>query len=561
MLDQPVILAAEDDAAALGALVEALTRRYGGDYRVVGHRDPAAALADLEGMRERGERVALMIADQWMPGMDGLEMLGRGHILHPQAQRALMVAWGDRTASPSILKGCAFGILENYLYKPWAPAEVHLYPLIGEFLSAWVREHGPRMEMVKVVVCGPPSARSQEVDQLLRRNGIPHGMYIADSPDGRELLETAHVPGACRTAVIMYDGHALVDPTNMEISDALGASNAEEPRCDLAIVGAGPGGLGAAVYGASEGLSTLVVEQEAIGGQAGASSLIRNYLGFPGGISGGELMQRAYQQAWLFGAKYVFARKVDSLRAEGDQRVLRLSDGREIVARAVVIATGAAYRRLEIPELEPFTGMGISYVALTSTDLVKGLHVCVTGAGNSAGQAALSLAKHARQVTMLVRGADLERSMSDYLVQQIRHTANIKLRLKTEVVGGGGDAALQWIRVRNLETGETETIQSPLLFVLIGAVPHTDWLAGVVQRDSKGYIVTGRDLFAEGQSAWREDRLPLGYETSLPGVFAVGDVRHNSVKRIASAVGEGAVAVKFIHEYISTLSEAERVQA
>jgi len=331
-----------------------------------------------------------------------------------------------------------------------------------------------------------------------------------------------------------------------DILDALGASNMEQPCCDVAVVGAGPAGLAAAVYAASEGLETLVVERQAVGGQAGSSSLIRNYLGFPGGVSGADLAQRAYQQAWLFGAKYVFAREVASLDARGADRIITLSDGREITARAVVIACGASYRRLDIPNLERLVGAGVFYSAPLFALLLKSKRVFVAGGGNSAGQAVVHLAKHAEKVTLIVRAASLAKGMSDYLVRDIERRPNVDVRLRTEVIDGGGDKVLDHLVLRSRASGTTETVPADVFFVLIGALPHTDWLAGTLERGRGGYVVTGRDL---GRRAAEREPLPL--ETSMPGVFAVGDVRFGSVKRIASAVGEGAIAVQYIHSYLS----------
>jgi len=322
MLTRPVIMVVDDDPRSLAALLDALARRYGGDYRVVSHLSPQAAIEECERIRADGEQLALIIADQWMPGLTGIQVLARAHEVHPAAQRALLVSWGDRTATPAILQGCAFGQLENYLQKPWSPPEVHLYPAVGEFLSDWTRTHGPRMELVRVVG-DDPSPRAHELRDLLERNGIPHGFHLADSDEGSRLLERTGQDGSRLPLVILLDGLVLVDPSNAEVLDSLGVSNLEERTCDLAVVGAGPAGLATAVYGASEGLSTIVIEREAIGGQAGTSSLIRNYLGFPRGISGGELTQRAYQQAWLFGTKYVLAREVSRLRASGIDRILK----------------------------------------------------------------------------------------------------------------------------------------------------------------------------------------------------------------------------------------------
>jgi thioredoxin reductase (NADPH) len=554
MLTRPVITVVDDEPQALAALLDALARRFGGDYRIVSHLSARAALDDLEQIRADGEQVALVIADQWMPEMSGIELLGRAHEIHSAAQRALLVEWGDQSAAPTIIQGCAFGQIENYLHKPWSPPEVHLYPPVSDFLAAWTRAHGPHMELVRLIG-DYPSSRVHEIREFLERNGIPHGFYVAESEQGKRLLRHAGLDGSRLPALILLDGHVLVAPSNANISDALGASNLEERTGDLAIVGAGPAGLAAAVYAASEGLSTIVVEREAIGGQAGTSSLIRNYLGFPAGISGGELTQRAYQQAWLFGAKFVFARGVSHLRPSGLNRILTLSDGTEITVRAVLVASGAAYRRLGIPQLERFRGMGVFYTALSfdtpgDARLMKDKTVLVIGAGNSAGQAVVHLSKNARRVMLLVRGDSLEKSISDYLVRDISRRPNVEIRLRTEVVDGDGDTTLQRVVLMDHACGTRETVSADALFVLIGAQPHTEWLDGTVQRDRKGFIVTGGGL-DRADVGWSFERGPLPLETSMPGVFAIGDARQGSVKRVASAVGEGAIAVRHIHEYLA----------
>jgi thioredoxin reductase (NADPH) len=547
--DRPVILLVDDEPEALAALLDALARRYGADYEVVSHLSPQAALAALEHLRDDGRQVALIIADQWMPEMEGVQFLTTAHEIHPSAQRGLLVQWGDRTAAPTILSGCAFGRLDNYLHKPWSPPEIYLYPAIGEFLAEWTRAFGPRMELVRVVGT-EPERRAHEVQELLRRSGIPYGFHLVNTQEGERLLRQAGVGSSRLPVVILLDGHALVDPSNAEISDALGASNFDERSCDLAIVGGGPSGLAAAVYAASEGLRTVVVEREAIGGQAGTSSLIRNYLGFPRGISGSELAQRAYEQAWLFETKFVFAREVVGLRAEGLDRVLTLSDGIELTTRAVLIATGASYRRLDIPSLDRFAGEGVFYVSPGEPKPLAGLEAFVAGGGNSAGQATLHLAKYASRVTLLVRGEQLEEGMSDYLVRDIRQRPNVEVRLQTELVAGEGESSLERIVLLDHATGARETLPATILYVLIGAEPHTEWLAGVVQRDAHGFILTGRHVPRE-PGVGPLDREALSLETSIPGVFACGDVREGSVKRVSSAVGEGAVAVRYIHEYLA----------
>ena len=531
MSSRPNIIVVDDEPTALASLLDALTRRYGGDYRVIPHLTASGALAELERLKNEGERVALIIADQWMPEMTGSDVLVHAHRIFPEAQRGLLVEWGDRTAASAILEGCAMGRLENYLHKPWFPPEVHLYPAVGEFLADWTRVHGPKMELVRVLG-EDPSPRAREIRDLLERNGIPHGFYRADSEDGLRLIEKVRLDPARLPAVVLLDGHVLSDPTNAEILDALGATDVEEPTCDLAIVGGGPAGLASAVYASSEGLHTVV-------------------LGFPRGISGAGLAQRAYEQAWLFGTKYVFAREAQRLEARGTDRIVMLADGTEIVAKSVLIATGAAYRRLGIPEIERFAGAGVFYIVPSDGRFVEGKDVFVSGAGNAAGQGVVHIARFARSVTLLVRGGSLEKHMSDYLVREIRTRPNVEVLLRTEAVEGHGDGQLERLTIAGRGRGHRETRPASALFILIGAQPHTEWLAGAVQRDAKGFIVTGGDVNTEA-AEWPLDRPPTRFEASMPGVFAAGDVRSGSAKRVGSAVGEGAVAMPFIHEYLRT---------
>ena len=407
MHERPVIVIVDDETSVVAQLLDAITRRFGADYRVVPHLSARSALEDIARMKSEGEELALIIADQWMPEMTGTELLGRAHELDRTAKRALLVEWGDRSSAPAILEGCAFGQLDNYLRKPWSPAEVYLYPDVSEFLAEWTAAYRPGMEIVRVIA-EEKTPRSRSICELLERSGIPYGWYDAASERGRHLLERSGLDRSQLPAILLPDGRALVDPSNAEISDALGASTVEEADCDVLIVGAGPGGLAAAVYAASEGLRTIVVEREVVGGQAGSSMLIRNYLGFPRGISGANLTHRAYEQAWLFGAKYILAREVMTLRARGTDRILRLSDGREVRARAVVIATGASYRRIQVPAIERLVGVGVFYTAIgQDTRIIKGRDVFVAGGGNSAGQAVVYMARNARKVTLLVRGHSL----------------------------------------------------------------------------------------------------------------------------------------------------------
>jgi thioredoxin reductase (NADPH) len=555
-MPRPVIMVIDDEPGELAALLEALTRRFGADYRVVPHLSGDRALEDLGRIPSEGGEVALLIADQWMPGMTGRELLSRAHELSRAAKRVLLVGWGDHTGSSNVLEGCAVGELDNYLVKPWAPAEVHLYPLVSEFLAEWTRVYGSGGKLVQLIG-ERPSRRTQEMEELLQRSGILYAFHEAATPEGRVLLEQvkqATPPGARGVTrvplpvVILLDGRALAAPSNAELADALGASDLDEASCDLIVIGAGPAGLAAAVYAASEWLRTVVVEREAVGGQAGTSSLIRNDLGFPRGIGGAELAQRAYQQAWLFGAKYVIGREVRELRSSAGRHVLVLSDGRELSCRAVLIASGARYRLLDVPGIERLVGMGIYYVSMgEDTRPIRGQDVYVVGGGNSAGQAAMHLAKNARQVTLIVRGTSLAQSMSDYLIHQITHQSNVEVRLRTEVVGVDGARALERITLRDDASGKEEAVPAKMLFVLIGARPHTEWLGDAVLRDARGFILTGHDL---PPSAVAKGPDPMPFETSVRGVFAIGDVRSGSLKRVASAVGEGTVAMRFVQEYL-----------
>lgn len=541
MTSRPVIFVVDDTPADLTAMRDALSRRFGADYEVMVAARPLAALEMLARLRDQGRQVALVIADLWMPEVTGPELLSRAHDLHPGARRSLLVDWWDRHSAPAILKGCAFGQLDNYLLKPWSPAEVYLYPVVSEFLSEWARDFGPPLEVVRVV--GRESARLHELHELLIRNGIPHGCHAPDSKEGRQLLAMAGVEDASRPVMVLLDGRVLVDPSNAEIADALGASTRDDRECDLLVVGAGPAGLAAAVYASSEGLRTLVLEREAMGGQAGTSSLIRNYLGFPRGISGADLARRAYEQAWLFGSKFVFAREATALTVDGNRRHVTLSDGRTLTARAVLIATGATYRRLGVPGVDRFVGQGVFYTGISDARILAGQQVFVAGGGNSAGQAVVHCAKGAGLVTLLVRGPSMEERMSNYLVRQIRQLPNVEVRLNTEVVDAHGPGRLEQLTLRDRKAGVAETVPARILFVLIGARPHTEWLEGTVARDSHGFILTGRDL--------DDGAARLRFETSLSGVFAVGDVRHGSVKRVASAVGEGGAVLHSIHEYLA----------
>jgi thioredoxin reductase (NADPH) len=401
------------------------------------------------------------------------------------------------------------------------------------------------------------STRANEIRELLDRNGIPYGFHPAGTPLANQFVETHDAGQQELPLVFLLDGTMLVNPSDAEIMDGVGESP-DNLHCDVVVVGGGPAGLTAAVYAGSEGLGTLVIERHVIGGQAGASSLIRNYLGFPRGISGAELTQRAYQQAWLFGAKFVFSREATGLRLDGDTKILSLSDGREISASSVIVATGAEYRRLGVAELERFVGSSIFYTTFSEPRLMRGLDVAVVGGGNSAAQAVVHLARFARSVTLIVRGDALAGTMSDYLVQQIRSTPNVQVKYGAEVVGGEGGERLETLQVRARAGSAVETIPVRFLFVLIGALPHTDWLQGVVERDAKGFIPTGHRV---DPALWSLQRQPMAFETSVPGIFAVGDVRLDSMKRVAAAVGEGAGAIQNVHQYLAQVKQQNEVAA
>jgi thioredoxin reductase (NADPH) len=546
-MTRPVLLAVDDQAAAVALVGAELRKRYGADYRVVCERSAGAALRALEAARDGGEQVALLLADLRMSEMTGLDFLSRAHQLHPQASRVLMFDWGAR-GTAEMVPAWTLGQLDDWIPKPVEPGDEHFHQGVSAFLYGWAQRHRPGVELAQVVA-PRASARSHEIRDVLSRHSVRYGFHEPDSAAGRALLAGTPAAGAevTRPVVVTFDGQVLVDPSNGDIARAFGIPTSPEPGTyDLVIVGAGPAGLAAAVYGASEGLHTAVLEQLAIGGQAGSSSLIRNYLGFPRGVSGSELAIRAVQQAGMFGAGIVYG-QATALAADGDERVVELADGGRIRARAVVIATGVSYRRLGIPGLEARVGVGVFYGAAASeAPAMRGEHVFVVGGANSAGQAALHLAKYAAQVTVLARASSLRASMSDYLLQQIDAADNIDVRHRTEVVDATGEGRLTGLMLHDRETGATSTVAAAALFVLIGAEPHTGWLPAQIQRDSHGYILTGTDLPAATAT-----RGPLPFETSMPGVFAVGDARRGSVKRVASSVGEGSAAIQQVHHHLT----------
>ena len=549
---KPVIFAVDAGAESFLRIEYGLRRRYGVEYQVICETSAMWGMKRLKDLKAAGAAVALILADQWMPDIEGAEFLARAGRLFPTAKRAVLVEWGDRTTQEPVLRAMSLGHIDYYVNKPERPGDEYFHKMVAEFLYDWAKAHRPVFAEIRVV--GERwSARSHELRDVLSRNGILHEFHAAETEAGQQLLARLGKRCVKFPVAILYDGQVLEDPSNADLADAFGVNRPlGRRRFDLVIVGAGPAGLAAAVYGASEGLSTLIVEGEAIGGQAGTSSLIRNYLGFPWGVGGAELAKRATEQAWWFGAVFRFMRNVAALRSEGRELTLTLSDGTEVAGRAIVLATGASYRRLGVPSLEGLVGAGVFYgAAVTEAKAVTGQEVYVVGGANSAGQAALHLAEYASRVTLVVRGRSLSTSMSEYLIREIEAAQNIYVLFRTRVIDGGGEGRLEHLVLKDLESERTETVPAAALFVLIGAEPRTGWLPKEIVRDQQGYVVTGPDLLRDGRPpwGWPLGRPPLPMETSMPGVFAAGDVRYGSVKRVASAVGAGANAVQSVHEH------------
>jgi thioredoxin reductase (NADPH) len=556
--DRPLLLAVEADPRLLGRIEGELQRAFGSDFRIRGELFPEDALRTLEGARNRQERVAVVLVDDSLPDDARAEIFETTRSLHPNARRALLVPWGAWAhpgSAHKILRSIAVGDISYYVLKPWMTPDELFHRVIAEFVQEWSRSEPTNYREV-VVVAAQHSGRAYAVSDLLNRNGIPHAFRARASQLGQSALdEIGHPDGEVVVWMPAIGGTTLIDPTDTEILEAWGIPTTlrdVDHDFDLLVVGAGPAGLGAAVYASSEGVRTIVVEREAIGGQAGTSSLIRNYLGFSRGLSGAELVQRGYQQAWVFGARFVVTREVERLMPQGTGGfVAQIGDVGEVRARAAVIATGVSYRRLGVPSLEDLSGHGVYYGAsVSAAQALAGLRAGVIGAGNSAGQAALHLARYCASVHMIVRGARLADSMSAYLVDAISALPMIKVHLNTEAVGGQGDGQLEWITLRNRITGEEQLLPLESLFVMIGARPRTDWLPPAVDHDPYGFLYTGAD--AAACVSWKLERSPHPHETSVPGLFAVGDVRAGSVKRVASAVGEGSVVVSEIHQFLAT---------
>ncbi|RPE37611.1 thioredoxin reductase (NADPH) [Streptomyces sp. Ag109_O5-1] len=545
-----VIMTVDDDPGVSRAVARDLRRRYGASYRIVRAESGESALDALRELKLRGDLVAVILADYRMPQMNGIEFLEQALDVYPGARRVLLTAYADTNAAIDAINVVD---LDHYLLKPWDPPEEKLYPVLDDLLDAWRASDYKPVPATKVV--GHRwSARSSDVREFLARNQVPYRWYSVEEPEGQRLLAAAGVDGDRLPLVITPDGTPLIEPEAPELAAHVGlATTPTADFYDLVVIGGGPAGLGAAVYGASEGLRTVLVERSATGGQAGQSSRIENYLGFPDGVSGAQLTDRARRQAAKFGAEILTAREVTGLEVTGGARVVRFSDGSAVAAHSVILATGVQYRQLEADGCLDLTGCGVYYgSALTEATACQGQDVYIVGGANSAGQAAMYLSRFAKSVTLLVRGADLSASMSYYLIQQINEAPNISVRSQTVVDAAHGAGRLEHLTLRHVETGDREQVEAQWMFVFIGAAPLTDWLGDTVLRDGRGFILAGPDLTADGRppAGWELDRPPYHLETSIPGVFVAGDARSESAKRVASAVGEGAMAVMLVHRYL-----------
>jgi thioredoxin reductase (NADPH) len=550
-MSRPTILTVDDDPQVSAALTRDLKRRYGSEYRVLSATSAAQALDLLSALALRTDSVALILSDQRMPEKTGIELLGESQELAPEAKRLLLTAYADTDVAIAAINDIG---LDYYLLKPWDPPEERLFPVVDDLLGDWRRGH-PEVTTDIQVIGDRWSDRAHELKTFLARNHVPYRWYdVERDAEGGRLFALAGGERSDLPLVLVPDREPLRSPTLLEAAGALGLHvEAERPLYDVCIVGGGPAGLAAGVYAASEGLSTVIVEREAPGGQAGQSSAIENYLGFPKGLSGSDLAQRALAQVSRFGAELVLAREVVGLEQRGTVRAVLLEGGGEVEARSVVISTGVSYRRLEAEGVESLTGRGIYYGATAAeAQQTAGDRVFIVGGANSAGQAALNFAQHAEHVTLVVRGPDLLATMSTYLVDRIAAAPNVTVRCGTQVGAADGDGHLERLTLVERASGQREELEASWLFVFIGASPRTDWLGGSVARDPHGFVLTGPEVATSG-APWSPARTPFALETSVPGVFAAGDVRLESMKRVASAVGEGAMSIYLIHRYLATV--------
>ena len=552
---KPALLSIDDDPEVLRAIKRDLQQVYGRNYRVLSVDSGKKALEVLQTLKLRNQSVALLLVDQRMPHMTGVGFLQQAMEIFPKAKRVLLTAYADTDAA---IRAINIVKTDHYLLKPWNPPEEHLYPVLNDLLDDWLSKFRPPFVGIRVIG-NRWSPKSHRIKDFLSRNQMPYQWLDIDTNEeaGDLFNQVSSNSNSTRQLplVLFPDGSKLIEPSNVQIAEKIGLkTRAELPFYDTIVVGAGPAGLAAAVYGASEGLSTLIIERQAPGGQAGSSSRIENYLGFPVGLSGGDLARRAVTQAKRFGVEILSPQEVTGVRVKEPYRIVKLADGSELSCHALIIAIGVSYRQLDVPGIKQLYGAGVYYgAAKTEAVSCQGEEVFIVGGANSAGQAAMFFSQHAKQVTMLVRGNSLAKTMSKYLIDQIEETENISVQLRSSVIEVKGKTSLEAISIANGDTGVVETVPANSLFIFIGAVPRTEWLEGFVERDERGYILTGSYLNRNGQSQRRSrlEREPFLLETSVPGVFAVGDVRHNSVKRVASAVGEGSIAIQFVHQYLN----------
>jgi thioredoxin reductase (NADPH) len=554
-MPKPILLTVDDDPEVLRAVERDLRRQYGNRYRVMAADSGSAAMEAVQQLKLRNDPIALFLVDQRMPFMTGVEFLEKALPLYPNAKRALLTAYADTDAAIQAINAVK---IDHYLMKPWDPPEERLYGVVDDLLDDWQADYTPVFEGVRVV-SHRWSPAGLEIRDFLGRNFIPYQwLNIETDENAKQLVATSKIDIECLPLVVFADGSFMPKPTVADVAIKLNLkTKADLPFYDLIVIGAGPAGLAAAVYGAADGLRTLLIEREAPGGQAGRSSRIENYLGFPVGLSGGDLARRAIAQARRLGVEIVTPQEVAGIRIEGPSRVVRMADGTEIAARAILVASGIAYRKIEIPGTDKLLGAGVHYYASMSEAIsYKDGDVFIVGGANSAGQASMYFSKFARQVTMVVRGDALSTTMSQYLEDQIAATKNIRVLVNSNVTQVTGETHCETVTIRNSKTGQEETMPATAVLIYAGAVPHTEWLAGVVERDELGYIISGQHLMQVDKhrpKGWTANRDPFYLESSVPGIFVAGDVRHRSAKGVTSGVGEGAMAVKLIHEYLATL--------